>query len=432
MHNHYEATDMEQFFNRRHFVQGFTASLGAMALQGCGLLRIDPYSVFIRSERIQTPEQEAAIVAKARLDWTADGRIRVIYLKGTPYERGYQHGALLREEIQRNLTYLYDRAIAKFHFKELFSEAFERARPYIPETYMEEMHGLAHGSKLPLHLIHHIHILPEMGEWGGKKHIKKVVKQMMDMELGTSCSNFCAFGSATKNNEFLTVRVLDWGLHRISKLHKYPLIAIHRPDTGIPFANIGWVGFIGAISGMNAEGITLGEMGYGNPDGETLGGKPMPFLLRDVLQQAHNLGDVRRLIQESAPTCSYIYLMSDGKTKEAELYIRDTSRFLVVKPEERLQDRNNDLKSIEDTVYGGHFKDRMQETLTKNHGKITAELIMREVIPFIAMPSNFQNVIYDSVNLRFWVANAANASERAAEQPYTEFDLKAALGNWGG
>lgn len=418
---------MHSSFNRRFFIRGLSTSLGGLALGSCGLLRIDPYSVYIRSEHIQTPEQEAELVSRATLEWTDDSRVRVLYLRGTPYERGFQHGALLRGEVQRNLTYLYERAIQKFHFKELFSEAFERARPFISEDYMAEMHGLAHGSKLPLSLIQHIHILPEIGEWGGKRQIKKVVKQMMDMELGTSCSNFCAFGSATKRNEFLTVRVLDWGLHRISKLHQYPLIAIHKPNDGIPFANIGWVGFTGAISGMNAQGITLGEMGYGNPDGETLGGKPMPFMLRDVLQRASNLAEVKKIISESAPTCSYIYLMSDGKTKEAEMYVRDVSRFLVFKPEERFVDRNNDLSSIEDTVYGGHFKERMQEILTKRHGDITPEVIMKEIIPYIAMPSNFQNVLYDSANLRFWVANAASTSERAAEQPYTFFDLKAAL-----
>ena len=44
------------------------------------------------------------------------------------------------------------------------------------------------------------------------------------------------------------------------------------PDSGYAYANIGWVGFLGAVSGINEQGITLGEMGYRNPPNETLYG----------------------------------------------------------------------------------------------------------------------------------------------------------------
>ncbi len=384
-------------------------------------------SVYLRSEIIQSPDIERGILDKAKIGWSEDGRIRVVFLRGTPYERGYQHGVLLRNEVDTNLTALYEKTLEKFRLKELFFESFERARPYIPERYYQEMHGLAHGSKLSLEVIHHIHILPEIGEWGGKKRIKQVIKEMMDGEIATSCSNFCTGGKASKDNAFYTVRILDWGLHRVSKLHRYPLIAVHRPDEGAAFVNIGWMGFLGAISGMNEHGITLGEMGYGDRPDETLDGFPMPFLLRDVLQFSKNLRDVRKIISSAKGTNRYIYLMSDGKTREAELYIRDKDRFLVFKPGQPLKDEKNDLAPIADVVYGGHYNNIMTEQLQKHHGDVEPAMLMNDVIPKMAMPSNFQNVIYDPVNLKFWVSNAKSPEERAAEQPYTFFDLKSAL-----
>lgn len=420
---------------RRDFLKTLSAG-SCVALSGCALAkftRIDPMSVYVRSDIVTSPDIEREILAKAQVGWTEDGRIRVLLLRGTPYERGYQHGVLLRQEVDENFNSLYEKVLEKFHFKELFFEAFERSRPYIPQQYFEEMRGLAHGSKLSLSIIQHIHILGEIGEWGGKKHIKNVVKLMMDDKLeelskmGSTCSNFCALGSAAKDADFYAVRILDWGLHRVSKLHKFPLIAVHRPDEGAAFANIGWIGYIGAISGMNEHGITLGEMGYGDKPDETLYGEPMPFLLRDILQQAKNLADVRRIISTSPGTNRYIYLMSDGKTRDAEMYIRDKSRFVVFKPGEPLKDEKNDLEPIEDMVYGGHYGNRMQELLKEHHGKIEPQMLMNDIIPKIAMPSNFQNVIYDPVKLRFWVSNAASPTKRAAEQPYTYFDLRSAL-----
>jgi hypothetical protein len=52
---------------------------------------------------------------------------------------------------------------------------------------------------------------------------------------------------------------------------------------------------------------------------------------------------------------------------------------------------------------------------------------MNDIIPKIAMKSNFHNVVYDPQNLRFWINSAKSPSERAAEQPYTLFDFGEAL-----
>jgi len=412
---------------RRTFLKVVPLSLASLSPVGCVLTRFDPYHPFLRSPIIDSVEKEQAILSKAHVGYTDDGKVRVLVTRGTPYEMGYQHGKLLREEVQENMGFLYEQAARKFHTEEIFAEAYERLRPYMPGEYVEEMHGLAHGSRLPLHVVQYIHILPELGEWAGKKALKEVFKKMLAGDLATMCSNLCATSKSTVDGGFYTVRILDWGMHRISKLHKHPLITIGIPDGGIPFANIGWVGFIGAVSGMNAEGITLGEMGYRNPPNERLDGKTMPFLLREVLAKARNLSDVRALISESRPTCSYVYLMSDGKSEEAELYVRDPDRFVVFKAGQDIREEKDSISGIEDVVYGGHYNDVMGRLLRENRGKISPEMLMKDIIPQIAMPSNFQDVVYEPKHLRFWVANAKSRNEWAASQPYTFFDFGKAL-----
>jgi hypothetical protein len=386
--------------------------------------------VLLRSDVIDSLEKEREIVAKAKLGYTADGRIRVLYLQGTPYERGYQHGVLLRKEVQDNLTTMYENILDKYHFEELLHECWERQRAYVPQEYIDELHGLAHGARVPLQVVHGFHALPEITEWGGKKRIKGVIKDMMAGVLGTTCSNFSAVGPATADGKMYTLRILDWGLHRISRLHEYPLITVAKPDHGIASATIGWVGFVGAVSGMNAEGITLGEMGYGDPDGESMRGKPMPFMLRDVLTYATNLADVRQIISGSIGTNSFVFLMSDGKSGSAELYIRSRNRFEVYPPGVELKDEKHSFPAIANIVYGGHYDEKMHTALTQSRGAITPEVIMRDIVPAIAMPSNFQNVIYDPAGLQFWVSNAKSSDENAARQPFTHFDVAAALRSW--
>ena len=300
-------------------------------------------------------------------------------------------------------------------------------RPFMSQEHLDEMHGLAHGSKLPLETIHHVHVLADIGEWGGKKRLGDLLKQMLKGTLATTCSNIAAGASTTRDGKMYTVRILDWGLHKISKLHQYPLICIGVPESGVPYCNIGWVGYLGAISGINAAGITLGEMGYRNPPNETLSGTPMPFMLRDVLTQSKNLSDVRRVLKDTVGTNSYIFVMSDGKTGEAEFYVKDRERFIVYGPGQEVRDEQEHLPAIDGISYGGRYNDRLTEKLSQYRGKLTPELFMEELIPYFAMESNFQNVIYEPNELRFWVSNAQSSRIKATEGPYTKFDLKAAF-----
>jgi isopenicillin-N N-acyltransferase-like protein len=430
--------------NRRTLIKGLAATATLPLLSGCGFWRIDKWHYLVRSDIIKNAAQEREIVSKAKLTWSEDGKVRILYVRGTPYERGYQHGALLQQEVEDNIGYLYKQALKKFPVPELFDEVYERMSPFIPQAYKDEMRGLAHGARVPLRMIQHIHILPDIGEWGGKKHIVNVIKSMMrgdDLDLwGTSCSNFAVKGSSSADGGFYPVRILDWGLHRISRLHEYPLINVSFPEDGVPNANIGWVGFLGAVSGMNAQGITLGEMGYGNPEGEVLSGIPLCFMLREVLTHAKKLEDARAIIRDSVGTSSYVFLIGDGKVQRSEFYIKDRNRFLVFKEGERIEDtltlkdkhgepkyKKTSIDPIENIQYGGHYLDKMKELLTLNKGRLTPEVITKEIIPNIGMPSNFQNVVYDPVRLEFWVSNAADTSSRAAEGEYTRVSLKEAF-----
>ena len=269
---------------RRDFLK-LTPLAATPFLPGCSYFRIDPYHPLLRSPVITTVEQEQEVMSRAKLDWTEDGRVRVLYTSGTPYEEGYQQGKLLRKEVQDNIGFIYEQGVKKFRFPEFFAEVWERMRPFMPQAYIDELHGLAHGARMDLHVLQHAHIFPDFGEWGGKKKLKKVIDQMLAGTLATTCSNFAVKGTSTVDGKHYAVRVLDWGMHRISHLHHYPLFHVSVPNEGLPSCNAAWVGFIGCVSGINSQGITIGEMGYGDNESEKLEGTPMPMMLRDVMKK---------------------------------------------------------------------------------------------------------------------------------------------------
>ncbi len=93
------------------------------------------------------------------------------------------------------------------------------------------------------------------------------------------------------------------------------------PDAMIPFANVGYAGFIGSVSGMNAEKISLGEMG-GRGEG-AWDGVPMATLMRRGLEECDSLAEVKDLWQNNlAPVSTTTFLPMAKIAPQSELLQR--------------------------------------------------------------------------------------------------------------
>ncbi len=100
------------------------------------------------------------------------------------------------------------------------------------------------------------------------------------------CSGFAISGSATKDGTLYHGRILDYGCDW--RLQEHAVLTVAEPRGKIPFVNVTYAGFIGSVTGMNAERVSIGEMG-----GKGMGhwdGMPMAFLVRTVLEEADTTG----------------------------------------------------------------------------------------------------------------------------------------------
>jgi isopenicillin-N N-acyltransferase like protein len=202
------------------------------------------------------------------------------------------------------------------------------------------------------------------------------------------------------------------------------LITVYRPTTGNgnEYVTIGWVGFVGAVSGMNAKGVALSEMGFGNPPGETLAGTPMPFMLKNVLRYADSAGDGAAIIRATRRTNSYVYFLGD-KHNDPVGMVTSAQRCLAYHANEReeLVVDGVTMPQFRDIVYGGHYEDKQEKLVREMQGKIDVSAI-QDLAKQIAMKSNLQTVIYDLTADKIWVANRKD-NVRAADRPYVEFSL---------
>ena len=393
---------------------------------GCVTVPRNELPLYQRSMVINNKAIEDQILSKASLVEVADpnvNNIKILYLNGTPYEMGFQHGRLLRDAVQANVHRVI-RLAKILGTEDILDETYDLMAPYIPIEEKEEMRGLAHGADIPLRVIHWFHAVPEISEYGPKRRFLKQA----------TCSNVVAFGKSTVDGEMYHLRVLDW-IRRMG-VQKRPVILVHRPDSGNASATFSFAGFIGCVSGMNEKQMSFGEMGYGDPPGESLEGMPFVFLFRKLMREADKLDDAKEIVQNVPRTCSYIFMITDAKaddeSEKALLFMTDRNRIKVFGENTSLTDEREgtEYPPIDDVIYGGAKMEETYKAISEYYGKITPEVLM-EITRIIALKGNMQNVIFKPGTLDAWVSHAANNTRdeegKACNQGWFYFNFRDAL-----
>ncbi|MBS0605069.1 MAG: hypothetical protein JSS60_08575 [Verrucomicrobia bacterium] len=373
----------------------------------------------------------------------------VLHLKGTPYERGYQHGSLLKEQIQRNISTYIDQPKSPIPGRvEDFSRNISLLMSFVPDHFKQEMKGMSDGSGIPLQKIIVLNLFPEMFH----------------------CSGITVAGSASKNGELYHVRVLDYSVGK--NLQSTAVLQVVEPDQGSPFLNVSYAGFIGTITGMNLEKIAIGEiggLGYGS-----WAGVPMAFLLRDILQNATSLEEAKAILASTPRTCEYYYVFSDGKTRESIGVYTTASQlkffapgesYALIAPSQLPQNYGPDGDhdkfvltgcNIENTPFqtllfekgnrlamlyrlqpsdcllltGFPHPERypvLVERVLENYGSIDEKTLMEIVKRPVARESNLHNAIFQPSALKVWISHAGPNDEPACDQDYQGWDFPSLL-----
>jgi hypothetical protein len=335
---------------------------------------------------------------------------RVLHVKGQPYEMGYQQGALLREDVRELVHFLFDvkakgakielGGIKLLDPKRVIRGIVAQERKHIPDRYFEEMRGIADGAGLPVEDIVIANFIPELFH----------------------CSGFALCGQATKNGVLYHGRILDYGCDW--RLQEHAVLTVGEPRGRIPFVNVTFTGFVGSVTGMNAEHISIGEMG-----GRGLGhweGTPMPILVRLVLEEADTLDQAVKIFRDHPRTCEYYYVIADGQARKAIGMEASWNVFGTIgmgQSHPRLPHPFQDAVLLS----AGNRYDELVKRVEKGYGRFDAESARHLMDRPVAMKSNLHSVLFETTTTRFWVANASKDAKPAADQPYHAFQLSELL-----
>jgi Acyl-coenzyme A:6-aminopenicillanic acid acyl-transferase len=352
---------------------------------------------------LTSPAQTAKKVEHGEVRWV-DGH-RVVLLSGTPEQIGKAHGELLGTEAQRCVdSVLYSFGTAQTirtgrWFRHDLEQAYARLAPHIPERHKVETRAMAASLHLDPKLVEALNVFPEMFH----------------------CSGFAVFGSATKDGKLYHGRVLDY-MTTIG-LQDAATTFIVAPEGHISFANVGYAGFIGSVSGMNSHAISLGEMG-GRGEGQW-DGVPMATLMRRALEECSTLDEVMDLWKKSPRTCEYYYVFADGNTNRAVGVAAVPEKVEFVLPGQSDTRLGEGIKDAVVLSAGSRLQE-LRSRVIKRHGEIDAEIGQWLMSRPVAMQSNLHNVLFVPADGVLYVANADH-KHPAAERPYVRIDLNELL-----
>lgn len=94
-----------------------------------------------------------------------------------------------------------------------------------------------------------------------------------------------------------------------------PVVTIAHPDGHLAWASVGWPGQLGAVTGINAEGIAVLVNPARTSDVRvTRTARPVALLARTILEQARTLDDAMKLVEATPTLGSAVLVIVDGSS----------------------------------------------------------------------------------------------------------------------
>lgn len=386
------------------------------------------------------------------------GKYIIVWLSGTPFEMGFQHGTLLRNELQNGLAnskYIKDlkwqidlAALAKI-------DNIAKNNSYA--DIVQECEGMVAaagdiGWTLKLCLIANFGDV--IVEW-----LDSVVPATMPIKK-PGCSQFIVSGEATSDGRTYHGRLLDWD--EVDFLLWYPIIFVRQPIDGIPHVYVGFPGNLSPYSGMNVAGISgaSNESDPFNKKQQSLTGRSHVQMLGQILKRSSSLEEATEFILSQKHMSVEQFGIADANSGTGANFEmtattvakRDMNKGAVWLTNHFVDPTTKDLDADPSGVSSLKRFKRLQQLLTPEseysvHGTLNPKemvKILRDRIDpdtmiesplgtldddsSLATNGAIYAMIFDPGKLHFWVASGEIP---VPEQPFTGFSLGELL-NWPG
>jgi isopenicillin-N N-acyltransferase-like protein len=239
------------------------------------------------------------------------GRILEVRLAGTPEQIGHQHGRLLYPEMAANEGTLYQQLEhyvpfppARWLLSDISRLQFRGVDQGMPDERRHEIAAQAaaftpdpYASFLPTY------------------HRFVFLQSLYDIALSfehsplIGCTSFALTDGAAADGHAVLARNFDFEAGPVFDENK--AVFLIREEGRIPYASVSWPGLVGAVTAMNAAGLSLVVHG-GRARHPSAVGEPIMHTMREVLGRAHDTAEALAVLQSKAPMVSHLVMLVDA------------------------------------------------------------------------------------------------------------------------
>ncbi|MEP6747829.1 MAG: C45 family peptidase [Bacteroidota bacterium] len=255
-----------------------------------------------------------------------------LYVEGKPYERGVVNGKLTQELVQRQEDH-FSEQISKMvpsnfyrHFLKYMIGWFNRhLADNVTEEYKEEIYGISNAASEKYDYIgtNYERIL--------NYHAAHDIGHALQSMALVGCTSFGTWGSASDSNMIIG-RNFDFYVG--DKFAEDKIVAFFNPTEGHKYMTVTWGGFIGAVSGMNDQGltVTINAAKTSIPAGSAT---PVSLVATEILQYAKNTEEALAIARKRKMFVSESFLVASAADNKAIIIEKTPEQLDVYDPQKK-------------------------------------------------------------------------------------------------
>lgn len=286
-----------------------------------------------------------------------------LHIAGDPLQRGLLAGSLSEHLVKKQERVFFSKIqdIIPSKFKQQLLRQFlkwynRKLYLHVPEEYQTEIYGISQytspqfNSIAPQYLrTLYLHGAHDIGH------------ALQDLAL-VGCSSVAVWGDKSEDGELLIGRNFDF--YAGDAFAEDKVVAFVTPEQGHSFMMVTWGGMIGAVSGMNKEGLTV-TINAGKSEIPLVAKTPISIVAREILQYASTIEEAVVIAKKRQVFVSESIMVGSAKDKKAVLIEVSPEKFGIF-----------DVPNSNQLVCSNHFQseayqsdERNKEQIFESHSK---------------------------------------------------------------